>query len=235
MLSLFVSHFRSGTFGLSDLDKEVGNTGLVGRHFWRIENSDGQGALEKCLSWVIQNKAWKFLERYNELIKSDSEMACPCTGWQAIFDWGRFRWNWWNSWPEFCFESRSFRSFKINTTSGPLDFQLRQKCCYSTDWQDWGSLKRGPPDGGRVDVTFRYDSNNSFYTDEQAYKSCCVDTLNCRLFYDLRPSDSCSNYVPRPRREFYLVFMFDSVMVFTLYGVESFCDIFCHVNFHTQS
>ena len=198
----------------------------MGRHFWRIENSDGQGALEKCLSWVLQNKAWKFLERYNELIKSDSEMACPCTGWQAIFDWGRFRWNWWNSWPEFCFESRSFRSFKINTTSGPLDFQLRQKCCYSTDWQDWGSLKRGPPDGGRVDVTFRYDSNNSFYTDEQAYKSCCVDSLNCRLFYDLRPSDSCSNYVPRPRREFYLVFMFDSVMVVTLYGVESFRGIF---------
>ena len=75
-------------------------------------------------------------------------------------------------------------------------------------------------------MKFRYDSNNSFYTDEQAYKSCCVDSLNCRLFYDLRPSDSCSNYVPRPRREFYLVFMFESVMVVTLYGVESFCDIF---------
>ncbi|XP_022805810.1 mucin-like protein [Stylophora pistillata] len=195
----------SGTFGLTEIDKKAGNTGVVGRHFWRIENSDGEGAQEKCLRWDMQNRAWKVLDRYEELIQSDSEMACPCTGWQAFFDRGRFRWNWRNSWPELCFESRRSKRFEFNTTDGPLEFELIQQCCYSTQWEDWLSLKFGPPDGGRVKLTFPDDSNNrtkSFYTDEQAYKYCCVDSLNCDLFYELRPSDSCSNYVPQFRLTF---------------------------------
>ena len=193
-----------------DLDKKEGNTGLLGRYFWRIEDSDGQGTLKKCFSWVIFNERSGFLYWYDRLIKSDREMACPCTAWQAWFDRGRFRWNWWNSWPDWCFESRRSRFFYRHTTStGLIGVRMRQQCCYSTEWEDWAALKQGPPDGGRVKVTvfyYWYNKVQTFYTDEQAYQYCCVDLPFCNLFYTYRPSDSCSLYRPPIRREFYIIF-----------------------------
>ena len=193
-----------------DLDKKKGNTGSLGRHFWRIENSDGEGALEKCFGWAILNEYGNFLYWYNRLIKSDWRMACPCTGWQAWFDWGRFRWGWWNAWPDWCFESRRSKFFFFYTTgTGLVGVLMRQQCCYSTQWQNWASLKFGPPDGGRVKVTlfyYWYNRVQTFYTDEQAYKYCCVDVPFCHLFYKYRPSDSCSLYRPPIRRKSYFTF-----------------------------
>lgn len=192
-----------------DLDKKEGNTGLQGRYFWRTDNSNGQGALEKCFSWVIFNEHWEFRYWYYRLIESDWEMACPCTGWQAWFDRGRFSWSWWNSWPDWCFDSRRSKFFYIDTRSaGRVGVLMRQQCCYSTQWEDWASLKQGPPDGGRVKVTLFYDRYNrvqTFYTDEQAYQYCCVDLPFCHLFYAYRPSDSCWLYRPPIRREFYIM------------------------------
>ena len=117
------------------LDKKAGNTGSSGRYFWRIEDTDGTGAQEKCLTWAFLNKKENI--RYGSLIKSDSQMACPCSFWQAWFDRGRFSWSWRYSWPKLCFESR--RSIFLS------GLQLRQECCYSTNREDWGSLKLGPP------------------------------------------------------------------------------------------
>ena len=187
------------------LDKKTGSTGSLGRYFWRIEDSDGKGALEKCLTWAVLNQyANRILNWYGRLIKSDPEMACPCTFWQAWLDWGRFSWSWWYSWPELCFESRRSKFVYYDSTlTGLVGLQLRQECCYSTNWEDWGSLKLGPPDGGHVKVTafyFWYNREKTFYLDEEAYKYCCVDVPLCELFYRHRPSDSCSLYRPPIRR-----------------------------------
>ena len=126
---------------------------MLGRHFWRIENSNVKNALEKCFTWTFLQQRINVHERYNQLIGSDWRMACPCTEWQAWLDWGRFSWDWWHSWPELCYESRRSKFIPYsNSATGLRGFRLRQQCCYSTQWEDWGSLKEGPPDGGRVQV-----------------------------------------------------------------------------------
>ncbi len=134
-------------------------------------------------------------------------MACPCTLWQAWLERVRFSWNWRYSWPEYCFEStRSKFISYYSPLKGPVGLWLKQECCYSTQWEDWGSLKIGPPDGGRVKVTafhYRFNRVKTFYTDEDAYQYCCVDIPLCNAFYFYRPSDDCSRYIPPPRREFY--------------------------------
>ena len=183
-----------------NLDKKIGNTGSLGSYFWRIEDSDGKGALEKCLTWAVLNEYANVPFWYDRLIKSDPEMACPCTFWQAWLDRGRFSWSWLYSWPKMCFESRRSRFV--------FGLQLRQECCYSTNREDWGSLKLDPPDGGHVKVTaFNYRSNRgeTFSSDDEAYKYCCVDVSLCNLFYLYRPSDSCALYRPPRRRTFYCI------------------------------
>ena len=203
-LFLFLSCFSSATFEMYNLDKKAGNTGSLGRYFWRIEDSDGKGALEKCLTWAVRNEDAYVRYWYYRLIQLDWQMACPCTFWQAWLDWGRFSWSWWYSWPELCFESRRSKFvYYYSPQSGLVGLWLRQECCYSTNWQDWGSLKLGPPDGGHVKVTaFHYWTNQAytFSSDEDAYKYCCVDIPLCNLFYFYRPSDSCFLYRPPPRR-----------------------------------
>ena len=190
-----------------NLDKKVGNTGALGRYFWRIENSDGRAALEKCFTWAVLNQYANFRYWHYRLIKLDREMACPCSFWQAWFDRGRFSWSWWYNWPELCFESRRSKFlYYYSYLTGLVGLRMRQECCYSTQWQDWGSLKIGPPDGGRVKVTaFYYWFNRvkTFYTDEEAYQYCCVDIPWCSLFYYYRPFDDCSRYIPPPRRKFH--------------------------------
>ena len=87
-LFLFLSCFSSATFGMYNLDKKAGNTDSLGRYFWRIEDSDGEGAFEKCLTWDFLNEYANIPYWYGRLIKSDWQMACPCTFWQAWLDWG---------------------------------------------------------------------------------------------------------------------------------------------------
>ena len=198
------------------LDKKNGNTGTLGRYFWRIENIDGKGAQEKCFAWAFVNFYVNFNYWYNRLIKSDWQMACPCSFWQAWLDWGRFSWSWWYSWPELCFVSRRSKFIYLDSTfTGSVGFRLRQECCYSTQSENWGSLKIGPPDGGRVKVTAFYGLFNrgkTFYTDDEAYKYCCVDIPWCNLFYLYRPSDSCSLYRPPRRRKFSVTVVTGNVM-----------------------
>ena len=205
-----------------NLDRKAGNTGLLGRHFWRIENSNVRNALEKCFTWTFLQKRINVHERYNQLIRSDWQMACPCTEWQAWLDWGRFSWDWWYSWPELCYESRRSKFIPYyHSATGLRGFRLRQQCCYSTQWEDWGSLKEGPPNGGRVQVKAVYNWFNEenemekIYTDQEAYKFCCVDTPLCDLFYFYRPSDSCSLYRPPRRRKLYYK-IFKTVRAFSL-------------------
>ncbi|XP_067053673.1 fibrillin-2-like isoform X3 [Acropora muricata] len=189
----------SGTIlGMYNLDKKMGNTDLLGRHFWRIESSDGKGAFEKCFSWVNSQIETNFMFWYYWSIRWDTRMACPCTMWQAFLDRGRFYWDWQFTWPEVCFRSRRFVYFSYQGLASQL-------CCYSTEWEDYGALKIGPPEGGHISVT-RY---NTYYgktevpTDTEAYKFCCVEGFFCDLFYQYRPSDTCQFYRPPPRPWFW--------------------------------
>ncbi|XP_078366622.1 mucin-like protein [Oculina patagonica] len=199
--------------GMYDLPITVGNTGLPGKHFWRVEKSNANDALEKCLTWTFLQKKIDVHKWYEQLIRSDWQMACPCTFWQARLDGGRFSWNWRYSWPELCYASRRSKFIPYsNARIGLRGFQLRQKCCYSTQWENWGSLKVGPPDGGRVEVTADYDWFNMMnevekvYSDQEAYKYCCVDTHLCDMFYFFRPSDDCLLYRAPRRRKFNVYF-----------------------------
>ena len=198
LLFFSVFRFRSGTIlGMYNLDKKMGNTDLLGRYFWRIESSDEKGAFEKCLSWVNSQIETNFIFWYYWSIRRDARLACPCTLWQAFLDRGRFYWDWHFSWPEVCFRSRRFVYFSYHGFGSQL-------CCYSTEWEDFGALKIGPPEGGHISVT-RYNTyygRTEVFTDTDAYNFCCVEGLFCDFFYRYRPSDTCQFYRPPPRRKY---------------------------------
>ncbi|XP_058949574.2 mucin-like protein isoform X2 [Pocillopora verrucosa] len=197
----------SGTlFGMYNLDKQNGNTGSPGKYFWRIENNTEKDSLEKCMAWSMRQRGLNMRDWYDKLIRSDWRMACPCTEWQAWLDWGRFSWDWWSTWPDWCYESRRVKFIPFPMNSDIRGFTVRQQCCYSTNWDDWGSLKVGPPDGGHVKVDDWFnqvEEMEEMYTDRQAYQFCCVDTNMCEHFYFYRPSDHCSLYRPPLRRWFW--------------------------------
>ena len=189
-----------------NLDEKKGNTELTGRYFWRIENSDVVGSLEKCFEWAFLQEFVNFPSLYDQYLRWDWRMACPCTEWQAWLDWGRFRWDWY-SWPDYCYESRRSKFiYYYSPFIGNIHFRITQTCCYSSDWQNWGALKYGAPDGGRLKVEayyYRLNHVRTVYPDPQAYKHCCVDIPFCDLFYNYRPSDDCSLYRPPRRRKFW--------------------------------
>ena len=192
-----------------NLDKKEGNTGSRGKHFWRIENSDVKDSLDKCVTWSMLQRNLNIHYWYNRLMSSDWRMACPCTEWQAWMDRGRFSWDWSSSWPDWCYKSRRSKFIPYRYPMGRITgFMVKQQCCYSTQWEDRGSLKVGPPGGGHVKLSAVDDRFNQvegmeeFYTDQQAYQFCCVDTHMCELFYFYRPSDQCELYRPPPRRKF---------------------------------
>jgi len=195
----------SGTLhGMCNLDKTPGNTGMMGRHFWRIENNIGKDALEKCFTWAKFQQDANFLDWYKLHIEGNSSLACPCTGWQARLDRGRFVWDWTFSAGFWCYRSRRLKLFTYSSANKTFYFVVNQQCCYSTRLEDFASLKVGPPAGSRIKVTpiyYRRNHSREAYTDQQAYKFCCVDRPElCDRFYFYRPSDNCSDYTPPRRR-----------------------------------
>ena len=194
-------HIRSGTLlGMYGLDDKTGNTGVQGRYFWRISNNDAEDARSKCLKWASFQQKTDSLSSYNLNFRQDQRMACPCSVWQAWND-RRFIWDWMSSWPKWCYRSRrSIYLERLTPDQGVVTVKLTQLCCYSTEWPgDWGALKTGPPDGGRVEVEVLNQWSSSVeevYTDQQAYKYCCVDYPMCSIFYENRPSDNCALYNP---------------------------------------
>lgn len=216
------------------LDNKPGNTGVLGRHFWRIENNDAEDGRQKCLKWTSLHESLDFLSEYNMKVRLDRRMACPCSGsGQAQLD-RRFIWDWWNSWPKWCFRSRLSINLELySRDKGILTFTLKQLCCYSTQWPgDWGALKTGPPDGGRLEVeVFNQRSLRveEVLTDQEAYKHCCVDTPLCSLFYKYRPSDNCDLYVPpitRKCRLFYSKFLYTGISIYLFILTKKWCRSF---------
>ena len=107
--------YRSGTLlGMYNLDNRIGNTGTLGRYFWRIENQERDSDIKKCIEWITFQDDVKFRSWYDQQFRSQSSnrrLACPCTIRQARLDRGRFS-------PDFsypssnvCFRSRRSRIF----------------------------------------------------------------------------------------------------------------------------
>ena len=190
--------------GMYNLDKRNGNTGTLGRYFWRIENQERDSDIKKCIDWITFQDDVKFRSWYDQQFRSQSSnqrLACPCTIWQALLDRGRFFLDRSYSSSNFCFRSRGSRIFfHIIDDIGFAFFRIRQLCCFS----DLGFLITGPPDGSHV-IAERLCSVREDTTDKDAKTFCCADRDLCNEYYFYRPSDDCFFYRPPSRRKFLLL------------------------------
>lgn len=169
---------RSGTVNIETIDGIRGNADMVGKWFFRLEESLGKlNARQECIDWFKAQPDPRFYTEYIE--------PCPCVLRQAWWD-ERFTVNW-RDWPRMC----GYAQF-------PSPHGWGQECCYSTNWKSWGALLVGNTGGGSAhryhklteELRAKYDSS-----DVQGYQKCCVNSDLCDLYYKRRPSDNCGNYV----------------------------------------
>ena len=197
---IIILHFgflddRSGTVNIDSIDGIKGNTDIVGKWLFRLENSLGKpSARQECIKWYKAQPDPRFYTEYLE--------PCPCSFRQAWWDerftvnwrdWQRQAWwdEWftvnWRDWPRLC----GYAQFPSIDGWG-------QECCYSSDWDSWGALLVGNPGGGSA---HRYHRQTQKWrakhdsSDVLGYQKCCVKTDLCDLYYKRRPSDDCGNYV----------------------------------------
>lgn len=179
---------RSGTVNIETIDGIRGNADMVGKWFFRLEESLGKlNARQECIDWFKAQPDPRFYTEYIE--------PCPCVLRQAWWD-ERFTVNW-RDWPRMC----GYAQF-------PSPHGWGQECCYSTNWQSWGALLVGNTGGGSAhryhklteELRAKHDSS-----DVQGYQKCCVNSDLCDLYYKKRPSDNCGNYVvPEWSKDFIL-------------------------------
>ncbi|XP_068712588.1 uncharacterized protein [Montipora foliosa] len=173
---------RSGTVGVEGIDSLVGNTGIIGKWFFRLENSKGeQDAIQKCLRW--------FKNQPDPASYTDAVESCPCTLRQAFFD-ERFQW----TTPEAPFTYCVYTRFPSAANRG-------RQCCYHTRFDTrFGALIVGYPDGGVIHRYHKLASKSLYlrhqFSDVLGFKYCCVQSKLCERFFRKRPSEGCQNYVP---------------------------------------
>ena len=141
---------------------------------------------QMCLEWYSSD-----IDRFRTASLSISALdslteSCPCSLFQAFFDFRYFLFSITeNTW---CFLLR-FRSFQFGTD---------RECCYSSDF---GALIVGPTNGGSlliVDGTFESYEQDNFLPKS----NCCSDLVGlCDLYFERRPSDTCARYRPLRRSE----------------------------------
>ena len=194
--------------GMYNLDKRNGNTGTLGRYFWRIEDQERDSDIKKCTDWIAFQDDVNFRSWYDQQFRSrraNRRLACPCTIWQAFLDRGRFSLDFSHSSSNFCFRSRRSRIFvHFSNDLGLVLFRLRQLCCYSSSFSDFSALITGPPDGSHA-IAEPIFGASGVITDRDAETFCCADPDLCNLYYFYRPSDDCSFYRPRRRRKLFFV------------------------------
>lgn len=172
------------------LDDVIGNTQLRGRWLFRLESSaQVLPPRTKCLDW------FRVQESLSIYINSTSKFLdpCPCHFWQAWID-PRFSMN--SS--EFCAYSSWAVPFLL---PGSHVAYLSRKCCYNRGLQNglgFGALIKGRK-GGHLLVEYQsYLDDNAhkpgIYTDYEARRFCCDESLECKLFYTMRPSNKCKKY-----------------------------------------
>ncbi|XP_068760013.1 mucin-like protein [Montipora capricornis] len=173
---------RSETVGMESIDSLVGNTGIIGKWFFRLENSKGeQDAIQKCLRW--------FKNQPDPASYTDAVEPCPCTLRQAFFD-ERFQW----IAPEAPFTYCVYTRFPSAANRG-------RQCCYHTRFDTrFGALIVGYPDAGVIHRYHKLASKSLYlkhqFSDVLGFKYCCVQSKLCGRFFKKRPSEGCENYIP---------------------------------------
>ena len=178
------STYRSQTVRMESIDSLPGNTptGIIGKWFFRLENSKGeQDAIQKCLRW--------FNNQPDPASYSDAVEPCPCTLRQASFD-ERFQW----TAPEAPFTYCVYTRF-------PSAAQRGRQCCYHERFGSRsGALIVGYPNGGVIHRYHKLASRSLAlqhqFSDVLGFKYCCVQSKLCQRFYKKRPSEGCDNYLP---------------------------------------
>ncbi|XP_031551867.1 mucin-like protein isoform X2 [Actinia tenebrosa] len=197
---IYYNHPRSGCVMAVDIDQIEGlnifkspdshtikstRNGIRGRVFIRLEDSRGEEDHRlRCVKWYYQQGDHRAF--------TQSLQPCPCSEWQARRD-RRFRLTTW-SWPRICYYSRF-----------PTSWGWGQECCYKFEraqgrwgWWWWISfLAYGFPDGGNAHRFHKYRYPTEYQNDDkQAYQDCCIKSSMCWMYQEVRPSDTCSRYVP---------------------------------------
>ena len=143
----------------------------------------------QCLSWYYSDiESYGSSENISDFSKS--QIACPCTSFQAW--WDRRFWLFTSKDDSFCF----IESFP-NTHGGA------QECCYSTSPQMFGALVlQGKSSGGLLRYhphwpqTINYPNHTEH---DRTPQEICCDVGYCKYYHDRRPTQNCKGYVPQHR------------------------------------
>ena len=173
--------YRSGTVLTERIDSLPGNTKVVGKWFFRLENSKGeQNAILKCIRW--------FNNQPDPVSYPDALEPCPCSLRQAWFD-ERFEWTRPKAANSYC----AYTRFPSSANRG-------RECCYQTKFSRFGPLITGYPDGGTIDRYHRLATKSlrlkHEFSDVLGFRYCCVESKLCERYYKKRPSEGCGNYRP---------------------------------------
>ena len=146
-----------------------------------------------CLSWYYSDiESYGSSEDISDFSKS--QIACPCTSFQAW--WDRRFWYFTRKDDSFCFIERF-----PNVRDGA------QECCYSTSPQMFGALVlQGRSSGGllRFHPWWSWTVNYPNYIeyDRTLQETCCLSAVGyCRYYHERRPPHNCEGYVPQRRSE----------------------------------
>ena len=143
----------------------------------------------QCLSWYYSDiESYGSSENISDFSKS--QIACPCTSFQAW--WDRRFWYFTRKDDSICF----IESF-------PNGLGGAQECCYSTSPQMFGALVlQGRSSGGLLRYhphrpqTINYPNHTEH--DRNPQELCC-DVGYCRYYHERRPTQNCKGYVPQRR------------------------------------
>ena len=176
----FLFNFSSGTIEADTVDERLGNTNRHGVWFFRLDNSSVLDLpAKKCYTWV----------RQQGLLKVPQMRPCPCTFDQAVADKIFY--------VDYGQKIAGRSSQTICAYSLPyLVSRWAQQCCY-TELPGVGRiLTLGQPEGGSPFLIGVPDL--PLISDLEAHDYCCNSSL-CALYYQRRPSDTCSGYNSRRR------------------------------------
>ena len=174
---LQVSQFKTGNF-----------TGLLFFHLTDTGLAQNNAAMQ-CRNWYCNDR-----DRFGDQPQwTDSLDPCPWTLSHAEID---FRYL-----PVLRSRRRGrcfIQDFPLSVSIGGELLTPETECCYR--FQD-GALNLGPPFGGSASPYHRFSSN--FMDRElhdqltvQPFNWCCLESHNCHLYFERRPSSSSSSYLP---------------------------------------
>ncbi|CAH1258735.1 SUSD2 [Branchiostoma lanceolatum] len=168
---------------------------------WQLEESFYQDPVswstERCVAWREQEK---------EMPDFVPDMPpCPCTLEQALADTGRFQMD-----PGCSLSLGSTCTYHpgavhcVRSVAASPD-GAGQQCCYAADGRELftGDTAGGStPDRGHAfgappyRVPPRVPDFSHWLLDVVTFYYCCLWSDNCDVYFELRPTDDCSRYVP---------------------------------------